>query len=272
MGNFIIKEQYYAELESFHQNHEKIKMYFDDTFELNKKYLQSANIFKGQIPDLKEPKESIMGSLLGGKSNDSDHTEYDYENSIILYESMKLNRVQACDERLWAYLCHGLYYKYVKKRYKPNRKGKIFNVNNFYDYNEEDQTTVKNYLETRFFTGSDNRTFRRNGVALLWWAAELTHSPWDRWNGIENKSKDKFYYTKCIFDNLDLFQGLLERTIGKEPKIVFTALDIIIENKLTRSGQRDLLKKINSDVYIYNYSSLSQKLIRDKMDILINLN
>ena len=90
MGNFIIKEQYYAELESFHQNHEKIKMYFEDNFELKDKYLQKANIFKGQIPDLKVPKESMIGNLLGKKNNDSDHTEHDYENSINLYESMKL--------------------------------------------------------------------------------------------------------------------------------------------------------------------------------------
>ena len=68
----------------------------------------------------------MIGNLLGGKKNDSDHTEYDYENSINLYESMKINRVQACDERLWSYLCHGIYYKYVKKRYRPNRKGKTF--------------------------------------------------------------------------------------------------------------------------------------------------
>ena len=272
MGNFIIKEPHYIELESFHQNDTKIKMYYNDTFELKNKFLQNANIFIGDIPVLKNPKRNLINSLLIGKSVDSDHTEYDFDNSISLFESMKLNRVQACDERLWSYLCHGPYYNYVKNRYKPNRNGQISEVNKFYDYNEKDQGTVRRYLKNRFFTGSDNRTLRRNGVALLWWAAELTHSPWDRWDDIEKKSKDKYYYTKCLFDNLDLFQGLLERTIGKEPKIVFTTLDVIIENKLTRSGQRDLVKKINSDVHIYNYSSLSQKLIRDKMDSLINLN
>ena len=157
----------------------------------------NANIFTGERPDLKKPKKSLINSFLGGTTMESDHTEYDYENSINLYESMKLNRVQACDKRLWAYLCHGPFYNYIKNRYKPNRANQIFEVNKFDEYNEKDQGTVKNYIKRRFFTGTDNRTLRRNGVALLWWAAELTHSPWDRWEGIEKKSKEKYHYTKC---------------------------------------------------------------------------
>ena len=53
MGNFIIREEHYIELESLHQNATKIKMYFDDAFELQNKFLKNANIFTGERPDLK---------------------------------------------------------------------------------------------------------------------------------------------------------------------------------------------------------------------------
>jgi len=283
MGNFIISDNFYPRLFLYHQSDKDIKMYFGNEFELNKKFLQKANIFSGTVPELKKPKVEILGSesdvsemIRGlsdsrGKITDKSGTVYDFENAVNLYESLKLNRVQACDKRLWAYLCHGPYYDFVKNRYKPNRENNIFDVSKFYEYNDKDKGTVTNYINNRFFTAVDNRTLRRNGIAFLWWAVELTHTPWDRWNGIEQNSKDKYHYTKCILKDTDIYQQIFERTIGKEPLIAFALLDTIIENNLNRKQHRDLIKKVNSDVHIYHYSTLSYKNIRQKMDTLLQM-
>ena len=269
MGNFIINENHYDSLNQYHQNDKDIKMYFGDNFQLNKKFLQKANVFSGNVPELKKPKENMFSSILGKSNKDDSSTEFDFDNSVKIYESMNINRVQACDHRLWAYLCHGPYYNYIKYRFTPNRDGKVFDVSKYYEYDDKDKTTVSNYINNRFFTGVDNRTLRRNGIALLWWAAELTHTPWDRWEGIEQSSTDKYYYTNHVLKDPDIYQQIFERTIGKEPKIAFALLDTIIENNLNRKQHRDLIKIVNSDVHIFHYASLPYKIIRQKMDTLL---
>ena len=271
MGNFIINENHYDHLLLYHQSDKDIKMYFGDEFELNKKFLQKANIFTGTVPDLKKPKVNILSSIIGNKATDKSSTKFDFENAVNLYESMKLNRVQASDHRLWAYLCHGPYYNYVKNRFRPNRDNKIFDVRRFYEYDDKDKSTVINYIRNRFFTAVDNRTLRRNGVGFFWWAVELTHTPWDRWNGIEQNSKDKYYYTKCILKDTDRYQQIFERSIGKEPKIAFALLDTIIENNLNRKQHNGLIKKVNSDAHIFHYAVLPYKIIRQKMDTLLHI-
>ena len=283
MGNFIISENYYDRLFLYHQSDKDIKMYFGYEFELSKKFLQKANIFNGTVPELKKHKVKTLSSegdvsdMLRGvsdskdKSTDKSETEYDFENAVTLYESMNLNRVQACDHRLWAYLCHGPFFRYIKVRTHPEKGFNHYELENFYNYSADIQKTIRNYLQIRFFTAVNNRTLRRNGIAFLWWAVELTYSPWDRWNGIEKNSKDKYHYSKCILKDTDIYQQIFERTIGKEPLIAFALLDTIIENNLNRKQHRDLIKKVNSDVHIYHYSTLSYKNIRQKMDTLLQM-
>jgi|TARA_B100001964_G_scaffold68294_1_gene77590 hypothetical protein len=275
MGNFIISEDHYDTLLGYHQSDKDIKLYFGDEFELNNKFLQKVKIFNGTIPKLKKPKIKTLSTetdvsdmirRLKDKSTDDSITEYDFENAVKLYESMNLNRVQACDHRLWAYLCHGPFFRYIKVRTHPQKGFKDYELEEFYNYPAEIQKTIRNYIETRFFTALDNRTLRRNAVAFLWWAVELTHSPWDRWDNIEKRSDDKYHYTNIVLKEPDIYQQTIERTIGKEPRILFPLLDEIDENNLNRSQYRELIKKINSDVHIYHYSTLSYKNIREKMD------
>ena len=211
----------------------------------------------------------MLTNILNKKNYDLKNTEFDFENAVILYESMKLNPVQACDNRLWSYLCHGPYYNFIKNRYKPNKNKKDYEVEKYFEYSEEIRTTVRNFITNRFFTTTDNRSLRRNGIAFLWWAVELTHSPWDRWNNIEKRSDDKYYYTRVVLKDTDIYLNTFERTIGKEPRIVFPLLDVIIENKLTRQQYRAIIKKINSDVHIFHYSVMPYKEVREKIDSLL---
>ena len=145
----------------------------------------------------------------------------------------------------------------------------LYELEEFYNYSAEIQKTIRNYVETRFFTAVDNRTLRRNAVAFLWWAVELTHSPWDRWDNIEKRSDDKYHYTRILLKDTDIYQQTFERTLGKEPRIVFPLLDAIFDNKLSRPQHRELIKRINSDAHIYHYSVLSPKQTRHKIDSLL---
>ena len=272
MGNYIVNQQYYDEqLSMFHTNDTDIKLYFNDEFVIADKNLQKAEIFKENHPELKIPAINMLGQIFGGSDTGKQKTEYDFENAVSLHESMKINKVQASDERLWSYLCHVPYFDFVKKRYKPERAMKLLELEEFHQYdNEKDRTTIRNYLKNRFFTGTDNRSLRRNGIAFLWWAIELTKSPWNKYEGIPKEEKDDFFYSKIILDDNDIYASTFERTIGKEPSIVFPLLDCIKENDLGRSQYRELIKKINSDVHLYNYSLLPYKDVRSKIEKLID--
>mgnify|MGYP001243472206 FL=1 len=141
----------------------------------------------------------------------------------------------------------------------------------FYEHKDDkDRITIRNYLKNRFFTSTDNRSLRRNGVAFLWWAAELTKEPWEEYEGIPESGKEKYHYTKIILDEPDIYASTFERTIGKEPKIVFPLLDLIQENELGRNQYRELIKKLNSDVHIFHYSLMKYDEVRNKLEKLLN--
>ena len=105
MGNFIVIQQYYnEELSVYHNSDSDIKRYFQDQFQISKKHLQKAEIFIGNSPELQAPNVNRIGKILGVSGNVNSNTENDFENAVRIHEVMKINRVQASDERLWFYL------------------------------------------------------------------------------------------------------------------------------------------------------------------------
>lgn len=248
-NNFIIREDKLDILIAYHQNSDEIRRYFPiDNFLLDQNFLQPTNIFSGETPILTKPKKNILFNIFNTESsNDEDINEYDIDNAIKLYESMPLNRVQAFEPRLWAYLCHGPFYEFVRARYKPNLNRVNYNLENYYNEKDEVKELIKRFIENRFFT-TGIRSLRRNGIASLWWAAELTHSPWERYNGIEKNNKDKFHYTKIILEQPNIYQQTFERTYGRETELVFHLLDFIHDNNLGRSEYEKLIMRLNSDL------------------------
>ena len=267
MYNYIIKQNYYTEyLSAYYTNDVDIRKYFETEFKIPNKNLLKANIFKESAPKLTVPKENLLGSILGR----NDISQNDTENAISLYEAMNINRVQASDERLWAYLCHVPYFEFIKKRYKPNKDGTYLKLNDYFKYEDvSKQKTIRNYIKDRFFTSTSSRTLRRNGLATLWWASELTKEPWENYNDIPKGNKDKYHYTKMILEKPDLYSSTFERTLGKEINIVFPLLDCIEDNELGRNKYRELIKKLNSDAHLIHYSLLNYKNIRTRLDILL---
>lgn len=251
-------------LEAYHESDVDIKRYFPtDEFDLKKNFIQQAKIFNNEPPKLKIPKRSFFGKMLG--RNNDDYNEDDLDNAIMLYEAMRLNRVQASDPRLWAYLCHGPYYEFVRKRYAPNAKGVSYDLINFYNEKLEIQTTIRNYVKTRFFS-TGVRDLRRNGLASLWWASELTYAPWEKYPEIQKSTKDDYHYTKIILESPDIYQQTFERIFGREPYLVFYLLDYINDNNLGRNEYRALIRKLNSNLSYNIFSIQSPKEIKNNID------
>ena len=83
--------------------------------------------------------------------------ELDFRNCKILYGHLEfLTPRQAADERFWAGLCHGVFYDYMRRRYK-------------YDTNATRPNAAKE-IKTRFFFEQFSTTgILRNSLAKCWW-------------------------------------------------------------------------------------------------------
>ena len=85
----------------------------------------------------------------------------DLENIKILYENLKiLTDTQAADERLWAGLCHDIFWKYMQQRWNLNKAV------------DKTQYILKNY----FFAHGQKRSLITNALAKLWWIGRLTYN------------------------------------------------------------------------------------------------
>lgn len=90
--------------------------------------------------------------------------EVEFNNCKILYENLSfLNESQASDERLWAGLCHSVFYDYVRKRW---------------DYDSKQPKTqkeaVSNLKSRFFFSGGTRAGLYRNTLAKCWWVGRNT--------------------------------------------------------------------------------------------------
>lgn len=90
--------------------------------------------------------------------------EVDFENCKILYNNLRsLSESQCSDERLWAGLCNGTFYDYMRKRYQyPTKQLK------------KKETDASAVISRFFFSGGTRSGFFRNGLAKCWWVGRAT--------------------------------------------------------------------------------------------------
>lgn len=110
-----------------------------------------------EYKDIPEFQLSVIGS-------DMSIGEIEFNNCKILYENLLfLNESQASDERLWAGLCHSVFYNYVRKRW---------------DYDSKQPKTqkeaVSNIKSRFFFSGGTRAGLYRNTLAKCWWVGRNT--------------------------------------------------------------------------------------------------
>lgn len=111
--------------------------------------------------------KEIQDFQLAPIDSDLSKGEVEFANCKIIYQHLSfLTESQACDERLWAGLCHSVYYGYLRKRW---------------DYNEKSPKTqkeaVSNIKSRFFFSGGTRAGLFRNSVAKCWWVGRNTYDP-----------------------------------------------------------------------------------------------
>ncbi len=143
--------------------------------------------------------------------------EIDYDNCKIVYENLRqLSESQASDERLWAGLCNGVFYQYMRNRWK-------------YDTLDlgDPEKDYKAILSRFFFSGSARSGLYRNTLAKSWWVGRATY---------DSKNDDHFWALDVLGTN-DLSSKISDifysNTFASNPEIllgIFNALRYFKEN------------------------------------------
>lgn len=140
---------------------------------------------------------------------------YDFENAVEIHGCYELSPVQASDPRLWARLAHVEAWDYMQRRWPI------------------DGDKTPKYVRQRYFVGgTDSRAISRNGIARLWWSAEITKD--------QKSKKDPYKLTRIMLSKLDIAQQLLERSYGRSRPLVQSTLRFIERNadECIHAGQK----------------------------------
>ena len=136
-----------------------------------------------------------VGKIIKGKT--------DFENCKIIYRNLKfLSESQASDERLWAGLCHSIFYDYVRQRWEYDT-GKRFPSNS-------------SVIKLRFFLEGREGIFS-NTLARYWWTAHLLYdvakkNPFEKLDilGAEDMSSKFFHiFNRPFVYNRKILNGVI---------------------------------------------------------------
>lgn len=124
----------------------------------------------------------------------------DFENIKRIYSSLKfLTPSQASDERLWAALCLGPFWRYTKYRWSIDMK-----------------CTVPNVLTHFFFADYPaHRALYRNSLARLWWIGKATYDstaqdPWKKTYLMCNTPSSSIFLLENNFaSNTDVINAIM---------------------------------------------------------------
>lgn len=171
--------------------------------------------------DTKYPE--IPDIVLNMKAKDPfDTEEYNVKQ---VYRNLKfLSESQASDERLWAGLCLGEFWKYVQYRWKIN-----------------DKPTKANIEQHYLFGFGARRSLTRNAMARLWWIGRLTY---------DEKREDPWELTKFVCENSNYIMDILERNTSNNPMIIHEFIGAVLEArrngfKTSKESVSDLSKYLN---------------------------
>lgn len=141
---------------------------------------------------------------------------YDRENSEALYKALSgLSPSQAADPRLWTYLTHVKFWRYMRARWEvkpvssdPAKKAK------------DRKTKINTILSRYFLVGDKARGLTRNGISRLWWSGFTC----------QNKgAAEEFAYGRALFATQDVYASLMERAFSKNRKIIQPVLEVLTE-------------------------------------------
>ncbi len=162
--------------------------------------------------DLSEPEPLIVGRRAEGS--------FEGANAVSVYEYVgALDRVNASDPRLWAYLALTSYRDYMSARWP------LDGVKNW-----------QNRARARWvFSSSSAGRLVRHGVARLWWVSHLTFDP-HCVRPLSREEQDPFAYTRIALENEDRTLALFDRVAGGNEELRFAVLEHIAAAPHRASG------------------------------------
>lgn len=212
-----------------------INLYGGNAFPYRKKdERENKRIIVNDLPELIIPEEN------GGK--------FEYENAVKLFGAYKnLNRTQATDTRVWIYMSHAQYWRYMRARWPLPT-------------NVSEDKLITHILDHWFMQSS--KSISRHGIASLWWGAFITY---------DKDRENPFELTEEFFSKQDYKRVILEENICMHKPLVHAILEYVIENKeifekYWKERIRFLIRKLN---FISSYkllSSLSKTSIKNIID------
>jgi hypothetical protein len=169
----------------------------------------------------------------------------DFENVKRVYSRLRfLTDSQASDERLWAGLSLGAFWKYVQ-----------------YRWNIIDTCTSDNIKQHFFFGFGPRRSLTRNALARLWWIGRLTS---------DFARNDPYELTQIVCENSDNIMHIIERNFSNNKDIIIpflSAIDEAKKEKLPINTDRigDLSKYLNLLGGTYLLDVLDKETIHNKI-------
>lgn len=228
-----------------------LESYFKESFPIKDGELQPSTIVpQGKLPELEAPEDNPVSA--------------DVTNAIALHGYYRgLDETQASDPRLWTYLSHSQFREYTLARWGY---GGVYK-----DLKEDEKTKATNYFLEHWFVGSNDRDLRRHAIARLWWAAHLTHAPWetDKKFFSDLEKDDPYFYTRVLFSTQDIYQQVLERAMGRSNRVLISVLDYFAthpEFAGSREKVRSLMKELNLTYGTKKIIVLDRKSLQDLIE------
>jgi hypothetical protein len=157
----------------------------------------------------------------------------DTENAMCLHRTLDgLTPLQARDPRLWTRLTHMEFWSYMRLRWPVERHW-------------QDSDKAVRFIDSRYFVPQNqSRALLRNGIARLWWTAQLSS---------DSNRASPYEMTAVLLSALDITQQILERGMGRASNVLWGFLEFLMENRSTlltggnrnRMRIRRLAKRLN---------------------------
>ncbi len=226
----IFRSAYIEQLKRDLKSANRYQPYLADKYNFDESEVIDKTTVKTDYPELIMPVEG---------------NNYDLENAKIIFEAYKTMRpIDATDIRMWTYLSHVTYWKYMRLR-RPVEKQPA-----------EKRT---NYILSHWFVDSlSPGNLMRQDIAMFWWAVYMTY---------DESKKNPYELTEELFTMLDYTRHLLPGIQGRNINFTHAILEFVVENRDLFSEHKEsrirfVMRKANYLAGYKNFNILEKKEVK----------
>ncbi len=176
------------------------------------------------LPAALNPGDGVPG-LVAPKPGKQATAQEEFDNSVRVFEWLgPMRPIQARDRRLWLYLSHAVFADYTRQRWPVP--------------DDEEPTKRIDSVRSHWFVTGGLAGARRHSLARLWWGAALT---------VRDGEEDPWRYTRILYLNQDIYQGLMERLYGTNRALRHAVLEVLLrrEAEISSKAVTTFLKHLN---------------------------